>query len=184
MPTPLPTAYAWLDAEPGPRILKEFVKIHGVAEEAGAGSNPTILQWAKVVGLEKVYRDDSTAWCGLAMAYVAGQAGWDNAPRGNALLARNWAHWGTAADVPMLGDVMVFWRGSRNGTLGHVGIYVGEDAAAFHVLGGNTDDRVSIKRFDRQRFLQARRCPWRINQPANVRRVMLAPNGKLSDNEA
>lgn len=184
MLTPLPGAYAWLNDEPGPRILNEFVKIHGTVEQVGPGSNPTILAWAREVGLEKVYRDDAVAWCGLAMAYVAGQAGWDNAPRGNALLARNWQHWGNPAEVPMLGDVLVFWRGSRTGIKGHVGVYVGEDDAAFHLIGGNQADKVSIKRLSRSRLLQARRCAWRINQPANVRRVRLAPNGELSADEA
>lgn len=184
MTQPLPHAYAWLNDEPGPRILKEFIDIHGTAEQAGPGSNPTILAWAKAVGLEKFYRDDSTAWCGLAMAYVAGQAGWDNAPRGNALLARNWMHWGTLAKLPMLGDVLVFWRVAPRGSKGHVGIYVGEDAEAFHVLGGNQEDMVNIRRFSRGRLLEARRCPWRINEPANVRRVLLASNGKLSADEA
>lgn len=184
MTKPLPTAYSWLDDEPGPRILTEFLKVYGTAEQPGPESNPTILAWAKAVGLEKVYRDDETAWCGLAMAYVAGQAGWENAPRGNALLARNWLYWGNAADVPMLGDVLVFWRGARGGSKGHVGVYVGEDDGAFHVMGGNQGDRVSIARIDRKRLLQARRCPWRINQPANIRQVLLAPNGKLSVNEA
>lgn len=184
MPAPLPAAYAWLNQEPGPRILTEFLKIHGTAEQVGPGNNPTILAWARSVGLEKVYRDDAIAWCGLAMAYVAGQAGWDNAPRGNALLARNWQHWGNSADVPMLGDVLVFWRGSRSGFKGHVGVYVGEDDTAFHVIGGNQEDRVSIKRLGRDRLLQARRCPWRINQPANVRPVRLAASGGLSNDEA
>lgn len=184
MPAILPPAYAWLNREPGPRLLLEFIKVYGTAELTGPGSNPTILAWAKSVGLDRVYRDDSTAWCGLAMAYVAGQAGWDNAPRGNALLARNWLHWGNPAVKPMLGDVLVFWRGSPNGSKGHVGVYVGEDATAFHVLGGNQDDRVSIKRLERTRLLEARRCPWRINQPFNVRSVQLAPNGKLSTDEA
>jgi hypothetical protein len=181
---PLPAAYAWLNAEPGPRILKEFVDIHGTVEQVGPGSNPTILAWARSVGLESVYRDDSIAWCGLAMAYVAGQAGWENAPRGNALLARNWQHWGNPVNVPMLGDVLVFWRTSINSTKGHVGVYVGEDDAAFHVIGGNQEDKVTVKRLSRDRLLQARRCPWRINQPANVRRVLLAPSGRLSIDEA
>ncbi|MCA3131528.1 MAG: TIGR02594 family protein [Betaproteobacteria bacterium] len=184
MPAALPSSYAWLKEEPGPRILKEFVGVYGVAEDPGPGSNPAILTWAKMVGLERVYRDDATAWCGLAMAYVAGQAGWDNAPRGNSLLARNWLYWGTAALVPMLGDVLVFWRGAPTGIKGHVGVYVGEDEDAYHVIGGNQDDRVSIKRIGRQRLLQARRCPWRINQPANVRQVRLAANGALSTDEA
>ena len=88
--TALPKAYADLADEPGPRLLLEFLKVFGVAEDTGPGSNPTILAWAKAVGLEKVYRQDSVAWCGLAMGYVAGQAGWDNAPAGNCLWARNW----------------------------------------------------------------------------------------------
>ena len=35
--------------------------------------------------------------------------------------------------------------------------YVGEDDTAFHVIGGNQEDRVSIKRLGRDRLLQARR---------------------------
>ena len=168
MSKPLPSAYKWLEKEPGPRILTEFIKVFGTEEDTGNGSNPTILAWAAKVGLGKVYKDDATAWCGLAMAYVAGQAGWENAPRGNALLARNWAHWGNPAVVPMLGDVMVFWRGKREGIQGHVGIYVGEDDEAFHILGGNQGDKVSIARLARDRLLQARRCPWRIREPLNT----------------
>ena len=178
--TALPKQYAWLADEPGPRILLEGLKTFGTIETPGAGNNPTILAWAKAVGLEKLYRSDETAWCGLFMAYVAGQAGWDNAPAGNALWARNWATWGNPAAVAMLGDVLVFSRSSY----GHVGIYVGEDATAFHVLGGNQSDSVMIKRVEKSRLLAARRCPWRINQPANVRRVMLASTGGLSTNEA
>ena len=80
----------------------------------------------------------------------------------------------------MLGDVLVFARG--NG--GHVGIYVGEDFEAFHVLGGNQSDRVSIARKPKARALGARRCPWRINQPQNVRRIHRAATGLLVGSEA
>lgn len=177
--TPLPSRYQWLMQEPGPRLLREFIAIHGTAEQPGPGSNPSILSWAKAVGLERVYRDDATAWCGLAMAYVALQAGWDAAPAGNALWARNWLRWGNQSPAPMLGDVLVYSRG----TGGHVGVYVGEDSEAFHTIGGNQSDQVNIKRIARSRLLGARRCPWRINQPANVRRVVLSANGALSMNE-
>lgn len=177
---PLPKKYAWLDAEPGPRLLKEFIKVYGTAEKKGSESNPTILWWAKQIGLDRAYKDDAIAWCGLAMGYVAGQAGWDHAPRGNALWARNWLFWGNKADKPMLGDVLVFERGSG----GHVGLYVGEDSECFHVIGGNQSDVVSIKRIEKTRLLGSRRCAWRINQPENVRKVVLAADGAVSANEA
>lgn len=177
----LPQQYAWLADEPGPRLLTEFLKVYGTAEKAGPGSNPTILEWAKAVGLARVYRDDATAWCGLTMAYVALQAGWDAAPAGNALWARNWLQWGQPSPSAMLGDVLVFSRGPSSG---HVGVYVGEDASAFHVIGGNQSDAVTIKRILKARLLGARRCPWRVNQPGNVRKVGLASTGSLSNNES
>lgn len=172
--------YEWLADEPGPRLLKEFLKIFGTVEKGGSASNPTILWWAKQIGLEKIYKSDEIAWCGLAMGYVAGQAGWDFAPRGNALWARNWLAWGDKSETPMLADVLVFERGSG----GHVGIYVAEDSDCYHVLGGNQSDMVSIKRIKKSRLLGSRRCPWRINEPANIRRVVMLPNGEISDNEA
>lgn len=183
----LPKNYKWLADEAGPRILVEALKTYGTAEKPGPGSNPSILAWAKATGLAKVYKNDATAWCGLWMAYVALQAGWDGAPNGNALWARNWLAWGNTASLdkhgrqePMLGDVLVFSRGSG----GHVGIYVGEDDKCFHVLGGNQSNKVTIKRIARSRLLGARRCPWKINQPVQVRRVQLSPVGAISTNEA
>ena len=176
----LPKKYQWLNSEPGPRLLTEGLKTYGTIETPGPDDNPSILAWARAVGLEKVYRDDATAWCGLWMAYVARQAGWDDPV--NPLWARNWLTWGVARDksTPMLGDVVVFSRG--NG--GHVGICVGDDSTAIHCLGGNQSDRVMIKRIAKARLLGVRHCPWRVNQPSNVRRITLAATGGLSTNEA
>ena len=179
--TDIPKQYAWLETEPGPRILIEALKTYGTIEKLGAGSNPSILAWARATGQDRIYRSDETAWCGLWMAYVALQAGWD-VPL-NPLAARNWLNFGQAVEKPALGDVLVFARGT-SGFSGHVGLYVGEDAQAFHVLGGNQSDRVMIKRIAKARLLGARRCPWRINQPAAVRPVVLSANGALSTNEA
>jgi uncharacterized protein (TIGR02594 family) len=174
----LPKHYAWLADEPGPRILVEALKTYGTIETPGPGDNPSILAWAKYTGLDRVYRDDATAWCGLWMAYVALQAGWE--PPLNPLWARNWVAWGTGQKAGALGDVLVFARGKG----GHVGMYVGEDAQAFHVLGGNQSDQVMVKRIAKNRLLGIRRCPWRINQPQTVRPVVLAASGSLSTNEA
>ena len=97
------------------------------------------------------------------------------------LAALEWAAFGTS--VPKggaaLGDVLVFKR--KGG--GHVGLYVGHDASAFHVLGGNQSDRVTISRLSKQRLVAARRPAYRA-QPANVRPIPLAASGSLSVNEA
>lgn len=180
--TGLPKQYEWLNAEPGPRILREALKTYGTIEKPGAGSNPSILAWAKATGQDKIYKDDSTAWCGLWTAYVALQAGWDIPV--NPLGARNWLSWGVPQKSAGLGDILIFWRGKRTGWSGHVGMYVGEDNESYHVLGGNQSDQVNIKRISKSRILGIRRCPWRINEPGNVRPIKLAAVGTLSTNEA
>jgi uncharacterized protein (TIGR02594 family) len=176
----LPQHYAWLNDEPGPRILKTMLALHGTKEVPGIASNKTIMDWAKRVGVSRTYTDDSIPWCGLGMAYVALESGWDIPV--NPLWARNWATWGHRVDPDkaMLGDVLVFARGSA----GHVADYVGEDATHFHIIGCNQDDCVSIKRRAKAQLLAARRCPWRVNQPPNVRKVWLAATGSIAKTEA
>jgi len=157
----LPKRYAWLTSEPGPRLLVEFLKIYGTVETPGPKSNPTLLKWADKTGLGKKYRDDATPWCGLAMAYVAQQAGWPMPA--NPLWARNWLKWGVPVKTPKLGDGRVFEPGPVSG----------------HVQ----DDAVSIRPIVKTRLLGARRCPWRVSQPPNVRRVQLTSEGIASKNE-
>ncbi|WGG59349.1 hypothetical protein [Brucella intermedia] len=66
---------------------------------------------------------------------------------------------------------------------GHVGLYVGEDYGAFHVLGGNQSDGVTITRIARERCIAIRRPAYR-KAPASAKPVQLAAHGVLSINEA
>ena len=178
----LPAKYAWLAKERAPKLLMAMMALHGTMETPGKGNNPEILGWAKDIGLGHVYKADSIAWCGLTVGFAAFKAGYDHAPRGNALWARNWAAWGREVAIAdaMLGDVLVFERGKG----GHVGVYVAEDADCFHVLGGNQGDAVTIKRIPKSRCIAVRRSPFKKGQPANVRKVIMAASGPVSANEA
>jgi uncharacterized protein (TIGR02594 family) len=171
-------SYAWLKKERAPKILVEAVKHIGVKEIVGKQHNPTILSWAKAIGLEKVYTNDEIPWCGLFVAYCAHASGLPVVK--HPLWALNWNKYGNVAKVPMLGDVLTF---TRNGG-GHVGIYVGEDATHYHVLGGNQNNSVSVSRIAKDRLSQARRTAWKIAQPASVRVVHLAAKGVVTTNEA
>jgi uncharacterized protein (TIGR02594 family) len=176
----LPLRYGWLARELGPKMVVEGLKLYGTLEAVGSKNNPTIIAWAKEVGgeVEDVYSADSIPWCGLFMAVIAMRAGKD-VPK-HPLWALSWSAWGAKADKPMLGDVLTF---IRNGG-GHVALYVGEDADAYHTLGGNQSDSVCITRMPKSRLYAARRPLYR-EQPANVRVVRLASNGAaLSVNEA
>jgi uncharacterized protein (TIGR02594 family) len=175
----LPSRYGWLARESGPKMLIEGLKLYGTLEAPGSKNNPTILAWAKEVGGEvaDVYKADSIPWCGLFMALIAKRAG-KEVPK-HPLWALSWSAFGAKAPKPMLGDVLTF---TRNGG-GHVALYVGEDDAAYHCLGGNQSDAVTITRVAKSRLYAARRPLYR-EQPSNVRVVHLAGNGALSTNEA
>jgi len=174
----LPSRYGWLTREPGPKMIVEALKLYGTLETPGSANNPTIIAWAKEVGGEvaDAYKADSIPWCGLFMAVVAKRA--DKEIPKHPLWALSWSAFGAKSPAAALGDVLVF---VRNGG-GHVGLYVGEDAAAFHVLGGNQSDRVCITRVSRSRLYAARRPLYRV-QPGNVRPVHLEATGALSLNE-
>jgi uncharacterized protein (TIGR02594 family) len=172
----LPIEWEWLLNEPGPKMLDEALQHYGILEKVGKGSQPDISQWAKELNLQNTFTDDDIPWCGLFVAIVAKRCG--KTVVKNPLWAKNWLNFGIKALTPMLGDVMVFGRGSG----GHVGFYVGETDAAYAILGGNQSNSVTITWISKNRFLGARR-QYNI-QPANVRVIKLKKSGQLSTNEA
>lgn len=180
----LPQQYAWLNQEVGPRIITEALRLFDTKESLGTVNNPTILSWAQEIGgnVADLYLADSIPWCGLFMAVVAKRAG-KQLPV-DPLWALNWGTFGKKTSEPMLGDVLTFTRITNEGKkAGHVAIYIGEDDDAYHVLGGNQSDKVSIVRKAKNRLYAARR-PNYNNQPANVRKIKLSNLGGLGGNEA
>lgn len=175
----LPKAYAWLEKEPGPKMLAEALKLYGIKETDGPANTPEIMAWARELGgsVARVYSADSVPWCGLLAALVAKRACKDLPA--SPLWARSWATWGKPSPRASLGDVLVF---VRNGG-GHVGFYVGEDATSYCVIGGNQGDAVSFAWIAKSRCIAVRR-QYRIAVPANVRPIRLKRSGALSTNEA
>jgi len=159
---------------------QEAQRLRGTLERPGSASNPVILDWAKQA--EIPYSGDDVAWCGLFVAHCIGATLPDEPLPSRPLSARAWTGWGRQV-TPRLGSVLVFWRGKRSGWQGHVGFYAGEDGVAFHVLGGNQSDRVSVARISRERLLGAY---WPTTAPL-AQQLVQAPAagaGVLSQNEA
>lgn len=120
-------------------------------------------------------------WCGDFVETCLAVSLPDAVLPSNPYLARNWQFFGEHVD-PCFGAVVVFWRGKRSGTQGHVGFYYSEDADTIHVLGGNQSDSISIARLSKSRFLGAR-MPL-AGAPYPRRRIASAADWELSVNEA
>ena len=170
------------DAAPVPVDLPWYAeawRLDGVTETGGKGNNQLILAWAKALDIP--YSEDETPWCGLFVAHCIGSQLSDEPLPGSPLMARAWRKFGIAAS-PQPGAIMVFWRGSPTGALGHVGFYAGEDKSAYHILGGNQSDKVCVTRVAKDRLLAAR---WPATVPApKGKPLMVTAAGKpLSTNE-
>lgn len=172
----LPKKYQWLSQEDGPRHLLKALELYGVTEIVGSKHNPVIMGWARELKID-YYKSDEIPWCGLFAAIVIHRAG--RTPVRDPLRALSWSNFGVQVKTAMLGDVLTF---TRNGG-GHVGFYVGEDATAYHVLGGNQGNQVSVTRIAKSRLHQIRRPEYK-SQPLNIRTIKLDSVGTLSTNEA
>lgn len=161
--------------------LKTAYSYMGEKEIPGPKSNPKIIQWAKNIGgwIGSWYKNDDVPWCGLFVAECFNAHKFSVSQKSLSALA--WAYWGQKSPIAE-GAVLVFKRSGG----GHVGFYVGEDRTAFHVLGGNQSNSVSITRIDKRRLV-AVRWPREVHPPANEQRIIKGSTsnfGPLSQNEA
>lgn len=120
-------------------------------------------------------------WCGAFVATCVRANGGAAPIPDNPLGARNWGRWGVNAPASF-GSILTFWRGRRDGWKGHVGFYWGEDEDAYHVLGGNQANAVTVTRISKRRLLKSR---WPSGSEHNSRPVLLTNKGTpLSTNES
>jgi uncharacterized protein (TIGR02594 family) len=179
----VPSSYAWLALEtPLPRLVVAGISLLGTKETPGAGSSPTIMGWKRelaAIGKDVAgYTSDAVPWCGLGMGKIALEAGYEAEIPAHPLWALNWGDFGVAAKQPCLGSILTFVRDAG----GHVALYIAEDSAAYHVLGCNQSDSVTITRIAKSRLHACREPAYNV-RPASARPFVVSPVGALSTNE-
>lgn len=138
------------------KLLQIALNELGVKEIAGDEHHVSILNYARETGFEWI-DDDETPWCSVFMNWVARKAGKEETGKAT---ARSWLSIGKNVDEhPLPGDVVVFWRGSRDSWKGHVGLFFGYSKSGNKVycLGGNQGNAVSISAYPVNTILGFRR---------------------------
>lgn len=179
----IPKKYAFLSTVGVlPKMVTNGLSLLGTNEVPGQGSNAVIMAWRNELAQAGVnvggYSDDSVPWCGLYIAIVAQRSGKEVVK--DPLWAKNWIQFGTPSPAAGLGDVLVF---KRPGGGGHVAMYIAEDDLAYHVLGGNQSDSVTITRILKSRCIGIRRSKMSV-APSSLRAYKIAADGTISKNEA
>ncbi len=147
------------------RLIKIAVKELGQKEVSGASHNDRILKYAQESGVQGISTDE-VPWCSTFVNWIAFKAGLKRTNKAN---ARSWLGIGTNVDQhPEPGDVVIFWRESRQSWKGHVGFFFGfsRDGSRIYCLGGNQGNQVSISAYPSNTVLGFRRL-------SNRRRLQL-----------
>lgn len=145
--------------------------------------NRTLSNWLKSDGAT-VGDPAKIPWCGDFCETAVSLTLPDEPMVVNPYLAANWVKFGIQCR-PQYGAILSFWRGSPSSWKGHVAFYVAEDDVAYHVLGGNQRNSVSITRIEKNR-LRSHGCRWpstAMEPTGHARRVARGAD-PLSHNEA
>lgn len=94
-------------------------------------------------------------WCGLFLGWCMAQLQLEIPEQPH--VARKYLKIGEPTESPEVGDIVVFWRVSKNSWQGHVGIFVKEDSGKVYSLGGNQRGYVNITAYDAKKVLGFRK---------------------------
>jgi len=136
------------------QTLQTALTQFGVKEITGRQDNPEVLKYFDALGFDGTKLKDETSWCAAFANWVLKETG---LPYQKKLNARSFLELGEPTNDPQQGDVVIFWRESKNSWKGHVGFYVRETKDWIYVLGGNQANQVKISAYRKYRLLGYRR---------------------------
>lgn len=129
-----------------PEAFAMMHDMYDLQEIPGERNNPAIIAMFQALG-HRWIQTDETAWCTATVNYALMKNGYEYSDR---LDARSYMSIGVPVDTPNVGDIVVFWRISKDAWQGHVGFYVRQKGSYIYVLGGNQDNRVCIKPYPKE----------------------------------
>lgn len=131
-------------------VAGEYIDLHERTDRS---------QLRQFMGIDPLY----TEWCAAFLNAVLAESGMPGSETVSdyPLTAKSFLEWGSPVEYGQVGDVVVFNR-CCEAWKGHVGIIVGVEVTKdnniiYDVLGGNQDNTVSIKKFNKRRAVAIRR---------------------------
>lgn len=119
----------------------------GVSEVPGNENNKKIIEYHS--SCDSKFTSDSIAWCSAFANWCVQKAGGVGT---RSAMARSWLGWGNKIDTPHEGCIVIFERGT-DGISGHVAFYIKETPNNIQVIGGNQDDQVCIRSYNKKKLL-------------------------------
>jgi len=116
----------------------------GISEIMGSKNNPRILEYHDATSLKA--DDDETPWCASFVSWVLRNSGYTDT---NSAGAAKYLNYGVKLTYPKYGCIVIYKRTGGN----HVHFYDHEDAQRIYGIGGNQDNEVNIKGYQKSNVL-------------------------------
>lgn len=133
-------------------VFTQALGQYGIKGFPGTKHSERILSYFRDIG-SKWVKDDETAWCAAFVNWCFWKSG---LVIPGTLSARSFLKVGKRTLSPKLGDLVVFWRVSKDSVYGHVAFFVRESPYGIWVLGGNQSNAVNIALFPKEQVLEYR----------------------------
>lgn len=130
------------------KIIKFAYKDYGITEIPGPKHNSQIVKYHLYTNLKA--KDDETPYCSAALNYWMAENNVRGTWKAN---ARSWLDWGIPLLEPEYGCVVIYWRGSAYGWMGHCGLFIERRGDFILTLGANQDNQVNVKPYSKNRLL-------------------------------
>lgn len=132
------------------RPLNVALSQYGTSEIVGKEHNEEVLKYYQDYGI----KTDETPWCGAFVYWCLKKSNYSELPD-SSLSARSWLEYGSKTETPNIGDLVIFWRESKDSWKGHVAFYINtsSDGKIIYCLGGNQGNMVCIKGYRASRLL-------------------------------
>jgi len=138
-------------------MFLKMMEYYGTEEIPGKEHNPLIISFAGSV-IQTWVHTDETGWCSTLMNHVAFEC---RCARSYQATAKSWLSIGSRVINPELGHLVVFWRDDIKSWKGHCGLFAGRSPRGdIYSLGGNQDNKVNIKLYDKKYLLAYIELPF------------------------
>lgn len=124
----------------------------GVKEKPGHQDHPRIVEYLQHVRLIPALQHDETPWCSAFVCFVMEQT---DITSTHSAAARSWLTWGIELKEPLPGAIAVLTREGHPGS-GHVGFFVSQTKDHVLLLGGNQNNQVCVRPYEKSRVLSYR----------------------------
>jgi len=140
-------------------VAKSFNGLREIKGHLDNGFLVSIIVWALPFVRGQNDIDGRYAYCGIFLGHICKSIGKEHLLPNKFYRARNWLNVGININLEeaQKGDFVIFYRGHKDGRMGHVSLYESHDKEFIRCFGANQSNAIRSSNYRKDRLLGVRR---------------------------